>query len=242
MQQQVPRYHPRGLSVSGKASNWPRLLTGCHLTAGDDVATYEMDVTDGPTDKGNSSALLRLDFIRAHMKRSWKWSSECGYIVREWQLPQRESCLRSWGEKTSERSSFRWNSPPWVSGLDQPGTIHVRRILPTRLFVEDRRAVPWHAVGQFLCSLKEMPVNRGALQAQALRINSRASYSRSPPDLTGISRSSYGVIPSIGGSGTSFKGSPYVFVRWSSSYPRGIWSRPLLVALKSFSAKPYGFL
>ena len=43
--------------------------------------------------------------------------------------------------------------------------------------------------------------------ARALWINSRASYSRSPPALKGVSGSSNGGMPSIGGSGTSFRGS-----------------------------------
>ena len=66
---------------------------------------------------------------------------------------------------------------PWVSRPHQPCTILVRHIVPARLFVENRWAVP-EKVGQFLYSLKEMPFNPGALQVRALRINSHIAGAR----------------------------------------------------------------
>ena len=59
-----------------------------------------------------------------------------------WWLLRRKSCLRRWGERLGERSPLQWSSPPWVSRPHQPGTILVRGILPARLFVEGKRAVP----------------------------------------------------------------------------------------------------
>ena len=59
-----------------------------------------------------------------------------------WRLLRRKSCLRCWGERLGERSPLQWSSPPWVSRPHQPGTILVWRILPARLFVEGKRAVP----------------------------------------------------------------------------------------------------
>ena len=53
-----------------------------------------------------------------------------------------------------------------------------------------------------------------------------------------VSGSSNGGMPSIVGSGTSFRGSEYVFLRWSSSSCWGMSSRPILVAVKSFLEIP----
>ena len=71
--------------------------------------------------------------------------NECQIRVDAWQLLQRKSCFLHWGEILGEKSPI-WLLRVLLLGYPDPigqtDTMLVGKILPTRLFVEDRQAFP----------------------------------------------------------------------------------------------------
>ena len=73
------------LLVSGKACNLPRLLTGCSRTVGMMLPPMEKWMSQMvPRTREILRLFFGLAFIRAHVKRSWKWSSSSCVPTLDW--------------------------------------------------------------------------------------------------------------------------------------------------------------
>ena len=133
-----------------------------------------------------------------------------------------KTCIRHWAERLGTRSPLWKSYPSWVTRPPRLGTNFARR--------EDGPVVPGHwcsSCTAWGCHSAQRKGNcRGGCGVGCGvgvgwgcgvwgvgwgGINSWVSYSRSPHVMKGIS-GSY-----IGGNGTSFRGSKYVFERWASS-------------------------